>query len=612
MAHEDANRLALRAAREVLEAASAIMLDVGGVSVKVEPMAPPDRDAGVDPWPTLPGKRPLPGLRVERDGPWPAPRLLHCSWGTGEVDIEVRVGVWRGRGRYEGQLALEAATKPRNRQLMWVNLTQRISDTQGQRRCAVSVNSGLFVREGERDAWPLTSALSQSFRDAGFKNEGATRFGLLTILLPEGRVEEPSGAFERLVRAALLKLSYVTRGESNDVRGAPLVDITEFQRLAASSPPSTDTEPVEPGMSSAAQPAPEEVSAQDQLFFESVWLKHFGAFSELEWSEMGRINLVIGTNDTGKSQLLKILYVLARSVEDFTARMAADRPNFREVLADKLLWTFEPQNGQLGELVRRGAPEARARGIIRNEEYQFTLPATAGRSATDLTEATRDVLPQPRLSSLYLPPKEVLTALDAIAAVREQLRFFGFDNTYQDLVRAVRLQPMKAELPEGFRSVLHDLEALFTGRIDEVEGRFVFQRGGERFGMSLVAEGIKKIGLLARLLENGQIRPGSILFLDEPETNLHPRAARALCEMLFNLGKAGVQIFMATHSYFVLKQMQLLARKAPDFAKLCCLQRTPDGVASSFFDLAEGLPDNEIVDESLDLYEEDLRATLEE
>jgi hypothetical protein len=205
----------------------------------------------------------------------------------------------------------------------------------------------------------------------------------------------------------------------------------------------------------------------------------------------------------------------------------------------------------------------------------------------------------------------VLTSLDAIAAVREQLKRFGFDDTYYDLVVALRGEPIQAELPESFQRVLSSLEQLLNGRIETEHGRFLFKRAGDRFDMAQVAEGIKKIGIFARLIQNGSLRRNSILFIDEPETNLHPRAARALVRMLHELSLAGVQIYAATHSYFILKQFELIARKHNTPVRLCCLSRSEDTIEPSFFDLRDGMPQNGIVEEALKLYDDDVDLAME-
>lgn len=57
------------------------------------------------------------------------------------------------------------------------------------------------------------------------------------------------------------------------------------------------------------------------------------------------------------------------------------------------------------------------------------------------------------------------------------------------------------------------------------------------------------------LLKNGRLRQGTVLFLDEPETALHPEAQRQFVHFLWNLShEYKVQLFLATHSSFVLNE----------------------------------------------------------
>ena len=59
---------------------------------------------------------------------------------------------------------------------------------------------------------------------------------------------------------------------------------------------------------------------------------------------------------------------------------------------------------------------------------------------------------------------------------------------------------------------------------------------------------------MARLTE------GSILFWAEPETNLNPKLFGPVVEILLELQRQGVQIFIATHDYLILKQLDLQTR----------------------------------------------------
>jgi hypothetical protein len=69
----------------------------------------------------------------------------------------------------------------------------------------------------------------------------------------------------------------------------------------------------------------------------------------------------------------------------------------------------------------------------------------------------------------------------------------------------------------------------------------------------LVAEGWRKLGLLWQLIKNGTLESGSILFWDEPEANINPKVIPVLVEILSELQKDGVQIFISTHDYILAK-----------------------------------------------------------
>jgi predicted ATPase len=82
----------------------------------------------------------------------------------------------------------------------------------------------------------------------------------------------------------------------------------------------------------------------------------------------------------------------------------------------------------------------------------------------------------------------------------------------------------------------------------------------------VLAEGFRKIGMPARLLEVGAIRPGDSgpLLWDEPEANLNPKLLKKLVEILIVLSRNGQQIILATHDYVLLKWLDLLINKDKD------------------------------------------------
>jgi AAA15 family ATPase/GTPase len=48
-----------------------------------------------------------------------------------------------------------------------------------------------------------------------------------------------------------------------------------------------------------------------------IKLDNFGPLFQIDWSGLGKINLVIGGNGTGKTLLLKAVYCSMRTLEDY-------------------------------------------------------------------------------------------------------------------------------------------------------------------------------------------------------------------------------------------------------------------------------------------------------
>lgn len=76
--------------------------------------------------------------------------------------------------------------------------------------------------------------------------------------------------------------------------------------------------------------------------------------------------------------------------------------------------------------------------------------------------------------------------------------------------------------------------------------------------MPLLAEGLRKFAMLARLIATGEFLESGMLLWDEPEANLNPRLLRPIAQTILELSRQGLQVFMATHSLFLLRELELL------------------------------------------------------
>lgn len=332
-----------------------------------------------------------------------------------------------------------------------------------------------------------------------------------------------------------------------------------------------------------------------------IKLNNFGPLAKLDWSNLGPINLVIGENGTGKTFLLKALYSAMRTLEEY--RRGDDQRTAAEILAEKLYWTFQPD--RIGDLVTKGA-DAALSCIVQFDHHNFNY--SFGKDTTRQILSLENHV-QPRSSnSIFLPAKEVLSLHQIILKSREQDQAFGFDDTYLDLARALRQSPKMGKNSAEFAKSRQSLEDILGGRVeyDEASGRWQFKKGNQKFPIGVTAEGIKKIAILDTLLGNRYLDTSSIVFIDEPESALHPLAVSKLLDIVGVLAERGIQFFMASHSYFVLKKLFLIAQEQN--LSIPVISACNSQWISA--NLKEGMPDNMIIDESIRLYKEEVALAL--
>jgi predicted ATPase len=108
------------------------------------------------------------------------------------------------------------------------------------------------------------------------------------------------------------------------------------------------------------------------------------------------------------------------------------------------------------------------------------------------------------------------------------------------------------------------------------------------------------------LLGNRYLDLNSVVLIDEPESALLPTAISQLLDIVAMLAERGIQFFMASHSYFVVKKLFLIAQERG------WLMPVISAVDDTWIcdDLKRGMPDNPIIAESIRLYEQEVALAL--
>lgn len=335
---------------------------------------------------------------------------------------------------------------------------------------------------------------------------------------------------------------------------------------------------------------------------ENIRIANFGPIDNLEWKNLSNINLIIGRNSSGKTFLLKSIYSAIRCIE--SNKRGQERRSLAEILVDKLYWTF--QADKIGDLVSKGSEDHLAYQMtVDNKDFNYSFGKDTVKQIAQIENQV-----EPRSSnSIFLPAKEVLSLHQIILKTREQDKLFGFDDTYYDLAQALRNLPTRGKNYRDFAEVRKKIENLVDGRVDydEESGLWQYKRANQKFSIGVTAEGIKKVAILDTLLGNRYLDTNSIIFIDEPESALHPTAISEFLEIIAILAASGLQFFLASHSYFVIKKLFLIAQR--DQLEIPIISNENDTWLSD--DLLKGMPNNSIIDESIRLYKDEVELVLQ-
>lgn len=328
-------------------------------------------------------------------------------------------------------------------------------------------------------------------------------------------------------------------------------------------------------------------------------LQRFTAFSSLELRPVPKINVFVGNNGTGKTHLLKLLYAACAISEG------------AQTFPDKLTGVFLPRDRAIGRLVRR-APKSQTASI---EVWRDTLRLSCRFSnhTTAHTKKRPQVLgarawQERPISSVYIPVKELLSnapGLRGLAAKRE----LHIEDVYIDIIDRALIPALRGPKDKTHTHRLQILRSALEGKVIAKGEVFYLKNKQGELEFTLLAEGLRKLGLLWLLIQNGVLSSGSVMFWDEPEAKLSPTMFSVIAQILLSLADSGVQIFVATHDYAILKELQLATDDGVRYFGLHRQDRV-DGVQIEEADSPFQLEHNPIAAAMDELYDRQIRASL--
>lgn len=319
-------------------------------------------------------------------------------------------------------------------------------------------------------------------------------------------------------------------------------------------------------------------------------IRNFTVFEDANFEFGPGLNVIVGTNGTGKSHVLKLGYAM-ESVYASVSRVA---------LSNRSLWgessnpqvSNSPLSPPIGLSVIKRLKEVFLLNDLGSLVHQPTLaldpyPWSQQESAFSTPDITgvqaffgpggasiiefslnsdgslkipAQLIAEEEIDNpVFIPPKEMLSLMPSIIGLSDKYAPL-LDATYTDLARLL-VTPLLRQPPNYAQTALTALNHVLNGAIVSSNGKFYFTTKGRSFEISIVAEGHRKLGTLTYLLTNGTLTPQATLFWDEPEANLNPALLKQMAAILAEMARAGFQIILATHSLFLMKELHILSQR---------------------------------------------------
>jgi predicted ATPase len=309
--------------------------------------------------------------------------------------------------------------------------------------------------------------------------------------------------------------------------------------------------------------ATEDISIEEEgvMPIQRVEIKNFLVFrDEFSVDFCPGVNVIIGGNGSGKTTLIKAMYRLCNGLKAYTGEyffhVGSSQAvlNNRDFHFERIMLSIADAVGNESFAVTscdfdgESKDKAFDNGIYRKGDvhmrfYPFASPLSA-HLQPEIYMGSREF---PNNKSVFIPAAEMLSHSQGLLELFAKYNTIPFDQTQIDILVNAGLPTVREEL-------------LFCDKLlkeigDVIEGEVLYENGdyyvckhsGMKLKFSVEANGFRKFALLWKLLRNGLLEPGSILFWDEPEASINPELIPKLVDILLELQRSGVQIFLATH-----------------------------------------------------------------
>jgi len=139
-----------------------------------------------------------------------------------------------------------------------------------------------------------------------------------------------------------------------------------------------------------------------------------------------------------------------------------------------------------------------------------------------------------------------------------------------------------ARSPKWAKEILEILEDELGVSFSVKQERIFVSEHKSKYPIEQAASGLKSLSFLYLGLKHGLI--SQLLFLDEPEVNLHPQYLKLLAQIIYLLTQKGIKIFVATHSDYLLEAYNEFIKKHDLKADVWVGRITKEGAIYEYYE----------------------------
>lgn len=354
---------------------------------------------------------------------------------------------------------------------------------------------------------------------------------------------------------------------------------------------------------------------QGRPMFSSIQIRGYRGFAEFEMSNLGRVNLLVGKNNSGKTSALEGLYLLASRGTPYSVWNVLWRRGER-------LYDRTPENYPQAAVCHlfhghESAPNTKFTLTAQNSTPMRQLAFSIGEIADDKQkkEITRGGIPVPLRLGLHIkgtpsPTVETIPLSRTAGMSSETLsigtgrrsrtedvgadmptRFITTESVSSDdlaeIWNQIQLTPYEGRVHRALRLLDTNIEAI---RPETIRGPYY--GGSDRGGFSVKIKGVERpipIGsmgdgiwrIMAMAISLAQCKDG-VLLIDEIDTGLHYSVMTDMWKFIHGAAvELNVQVFASTHSNDCVKSLAEFCFEDPEAAKEVILHRIEQGKKNS-------------------------------